>query len=186
MVPILSLWLPIVVAAVVVFLASSLIHMVLPIHKSDYKKLPRESETLDHLRPQGLAPGLYHFPYCASSKEMGSPEILEKLRRGPVGILIIRPSGEMKLGSFLGQWFVYLLLVSLFVAYLAGRTLVPGAYYLAVFRVVGAAAFLAYGLGQIVNSIWMGHPWSSTVKHVVDGLVYALLTAGVFGWLWPR
>lgn len=186
MVPIAALWLPIVVAAVVVFLASSLIHMVLPIHKSDYRKLPREAETLDQLRPQNLAPGVYHFPYCASSKEMGSAEHLEKLRQGPVGILTIRPSGPVKLGGFLGQWFVFLLLVGLFAAYLAGRTLAPGTHYLAVFRVVGATSFMAYGLGNIVNSIWMGQPWSSTCKHVLDGLIYALLTAGVFGWLWPH
>jgi len=25
-----------------------------------------------------------------------------------------------------------------------------------------------------------------TIKEVVDGLIYGLLTAGTFGWLWPR
>jgi len=71
-------------------------------------------------------------------------------------------------------------------SYCPGHTVASGAAYLAVFRVVGAAGFLAYGLSQVVNSIWMGMSWANTVRAVADGLVYALVTAGCFGWLWPR
>jgi hypothetical protein len=28
--------------------------------------------------------------------------------------------------------------------------------------------------------------WIRTLKSMFDGLIYALLTASVFGWLWPR
>jgi len=45
---------------------------------------------------------------------------------------------------------------------------------------------MSYGLGPIVNAIWKGQPWSVTLKEIFDGLVYGLLTAGTFGWLWPR
>lgn len=75
--------------------------------------------------------------------------------------------------------------VSFFAAYLASRTLDPGADYLAVFRVVGTTAFLAYSMAHMSDSIWKGQKWSTTIKHMIDGLVYALLTAGCFGWLWP-
>jgi len=180
------LWMPIVAAAVIVFAASSIVHMVLGYHKADYKQLPNESARLDALRGDDLTPGYYHFPYCASHKEMGSPEMLAKMQRGPVGMLTVMPNGQMSMGKYLGLWFVYLLVVSFFVAYIAAHTVAAGAHYLVVFRVVGATAFLAYGLGRVVDSVWMGVPWSNTVRNLVDGLIYALLTAGTFGWLWPH
>jgi hypothetical protein len=83
-------------------------------------------------------------------------------------------------------WFGYCLVVAFFVAYLAWHTLAPGANYLAVFRVVGTAAFLAYGLGHLSDGIWKGQTWSATIKEVFDGVVFGLVTAGTFGWLWPR
>ena len=185
MVILMALWLPILVAAVVVFAASSIMHMVLPYHKSDYKGLPDEEKTLAVLRSAGLQPGQYVFPYC-KHEDMKKPETQEKFKRGPVGIMYVRPNGEVRLGIFLGQWFVFCLVVGVFVAYLTGHTVDPGAHYLKVFRVAGTAAFLAYGLGNLSNGIWKGQPWGVTIKEAVDGLVYGLLTAGVFGWLWPR
>jgi len=186
MVTLSMLWMPIVAAAILVFAVSSVIHMVLGYHKADYKRLPKEDQRLDALRGDDLAPGYYHFPYCENPKEMGSPEMQAKLHRGPVGMLTVVPNGPMSLGKYLGQWFVFLLVVSFFVAYIAAHTVAAGAGYLAVFRVVGATAFLAYGLGRIVDSVWMGVPWSNTVRNLIDGLIYALMTAGTFGWLWPR
>jgi hypothetical protein len=185
MVPLPDLWLPIVVAAVLVFVVSAILHMVLTYHRRDYKQLPHEAETLEALRRESLAPGLYHFPYAASSKEMKSPAMQEKFRQGPVGFLAVIPSGPPAMGKYLGLWFAYCLLVSFFVAYLAGRTLAPGTEYLEVFRVAGTAAFMAYGLGPLVDSIWKAMPWSNTLRGVADGLVYSLVTAGAFGWLWP-
>jgi len=180
-----SLWLPILLAAVVVFAASSIMHMLLPYHKGDYKKLPEEEKALAVLRSGGLAPGQYIFPY-STEKERNSPEAKEKFKQGPVGMMFVRASGEIQMGKFLGMWFGFLLIVGIFVAYLTGHTVEPGANYLQVFRVAGTAAFLAYGLGNLSNGIWKGQPWSVTIKEVLDGLVYGLLTAGVFGWLWPR
>jgi len=181
-----ALWMPIVLAAVAVFLVSSILHMVLKYHRADYKKVPNEAEVLAGLSKAQLPPGYYHFPYCDSMKEMGTPEGIEKFRRGPVGTLTLLPNAPMAMGKTLGLWFVYCLVVSFFVAYLASRTLDPGISYLAVFRVVGATAFMAYGVGQLVSSIWMGVPWSNTLRAVFDGLLYALVTGGCFGWLWPR
>jgi hypothetical protein len=67
----------------------------------------------------------------------------------------------------------------------AGRTVPAGTEYLHVFRVTGTVAFAGYGLALVQDSIWYGRRWGSTVKSLVDSLIYALLTAGSFGWLWP-
>ena len=185
MVPLVSLWLPIVLGAVIVFIASSIIHMVLPYHRSNYRQLPEEDKVRALLRGLSLTPGLYMFPYC-KHEDMKKPETMEKFKEGPVGMLTVMPTGPVNMGKFLGQWFVYLLLVSFFTAYIAAHTVVPGAQYLAVFRVVGTIAFMTYGLSQIQNGIWGGIPWRVVTKNVFDGLIYGLLTAGTFGWLWPR
>ena len=178
-----ALCLPIVLSAVIVFVASSIIHMVLPYHKSDYSKLPNEDAAAAALR--GTPPGMYIIPFC-THQEMKSPEIIEKFKTGPVGTVLMRQPGQIQMGKFLGLWFVFCLIVSVFAAYLSGRTLAPGTHYLQVFRVAGATSFMAYGVGNIANGIWKGEPWSVVIKEVVDGLIYACLTAGTFGWLWPR
>jgi hypothetical protein len=186
MVPLHALWLPILLSAVIVFVASSILHMLLPIHKSDYRKLPDEDKVLDVLRSAGVSPGReYRFPFC-SMKEMKEPAAQEKFKRGPVGVLTITPSGAPSMGKALGQWFLYCIVVSIFAAYLTGRTLVQGTEYLEVFRVAGCSAFLAYSVALAQNAIWRGQTWGVTFKHVLDGLIYGLLTAGTFGWLWPR
>jgi len=185
MVPLAALWLPILLSAVIVFVASSIMHMVLPYHHSDYQQLPDEDKVLATLRATPLKRGLYVFPFC-THKDMKSPAIAEKYKQGPVGFLTIVPSGPPAMPKFLIQWFVYCLLIGFFVAYLTAHTVAPGTPYLAVFRIAGTAAFLAYGLGHLSNGIWKGQMWWLTIQEVIDGLVYGLLTAGTFGWLWPR
>jgi len=180
-----ALWLPILLSAVIVFIASSIMHMVLPYHKSDYRQLPDEDKLLPSLRAAGLQRGLYIFPHC-THKEMNSPATQEKYKQGPVGMLTIFTSGPPAMPKFLAMWFVYCLIISIFVANLTAYTVVSVAPYRQVFRVAGIAAFLAYGLANLSNGIWKGQPWGNVIKEVVDGLVYALLTAGTFGWLWPR
>ncbi len=185
MVPLAALWLPIVVSAVIVFVASSIMHMVLPYHRNDYRQLPDEEKVLTTLRASSPTRGLYVFPYC-THKDMKSPALIEKQKQGPVGFMTIVPSGPPAMPKFLIQWFAFCLVIGFFVAYLAAHTVAPGANYLVVYRVVGCAAFLGYGLGNLSNGIWKGQPWSMTFKEVIDGLVFSLLTAGTFGWLWPH
>ena len=180
-----ALWLPIVLSAVIIFVASSIMHTVLTYHRSDYHQLPDEGKVLAGLRSASLKPNLYVFPYILP-KDMKSPAAIEKYKEGPVGFMQIMPNGPPVMPKFLGQWFGYCLVVSFFVAYLTGRTVASGTPYLAVFRVAGTAAFLSYGVGNLPNAIWRGYGWSAVIKEVIDGLIYALLTAGTFGWLWPR
>ena len=182
-----ALWLPIVLSAVLVFVVSSIIHMVLKYHNRDYTRLPNEDAVRAALRAGNPEPRQYVIPYCAEMKEMESPEMRQKYVEGPVGVLNLRRPGPPTMGPMLLQWFLFALGVSFFVGYVAAITIeAPGATYLEVFRVVGTTAFLAYAAGQIPAAIWMGKPWSVAWKEVFDGLVYGLVTAGTFGWLWPR
>jgi hypothetical protein len=181
-----ALWLPILLSAVLVFIVSAIIHMVLKYHNSDARQLPNEDAVRAAIRAGNPAAGMYVLPYCSDMKDMEKPEIKQKFVEGPVGIVYLRPPGSISMGPALGQWFVFCLFVSFFVAYVAAHVLAPGTPYLSVFRVVGAVAFLAYAAGDIPSAIWMGRPWGVVAKDVFDGLVYGLVTAGTFGWLWPR
>ena len=186
MVALAELWMPIVASAIAVFVVSSLVHMVIKWHAADCKGFPNEDAVRDALRKGGLAPGSYFFPHCKGMKEMGSPEMVKKFVEGPVGYVVIRPSGNPGMGKYLGAWFLYCVLVAFFLAYLAAHTVAKGTEYLAVFRVVGTAAFLVHGISPLLDAIWKGQRLSATFKYMFDGLLYALVTAGVFGWLWPR
>ena len=181
-----ALWLPVLLSAVLVFVLSAIIHMVLKYHNSDYKRLPNEDAVRAAIRSGNPEPRQYIFPYAAEMKELESPEMKQKYAEGPVGVMYLRRPGPMTMGPALIQWFLYTLLVSLFIAYVAAHAIPAGAEYLHVFRVVGAIGFLTYGVGQIPASIWMGKPWAVAAKEVFDGLLYGLVTAGTFGWLWPR
>ncbi len=185
MVTIGALWLPILLSAVAVWVASAIIWMVMPYHKSDFSKLPDEDAALRALTPQGLVPGQYSFPYSASAEDLKDPETVRKFEEGPVGFLTVVPSGTPTMGSKITLSFVFYLVISTIVAYLVSRTLDPAADYLAVFRVTGTVAWLAYGTATVPDAIWFGRPWSGIVKGLADALVFALLTAGFFGWLWP-
>ncbi len=185
MVGLTALWIPILLSAVIVFVASSIIHMVLPYHRSDYSKLPEEDKVLAALRAAGVTRGVYMVPHC-THKDMKSPETLEKQKLGPIGSLTVFPAGPINMGKHLTLWFLFCLLIGVFTAYLTGRTVAAGTPYLAVFRVAGTVSFMAYGVGQFSNGIWAGQPWRTVTKHVFDGLIFGLLTAGTFGWLWPK
>ncbi len=121
-----ALWLSILLSSVIVSVVSSIIHMVLPWHKSDYPKVPNEDKVMDALRPLAIPPGDYMIPRPLSTQEMRSPEFLEKMKKGPIMVLTVMPNGPTPMGR------------------------------------------------------------STTIKATMDGLIYALLTAGTFGWLWPR
>ena len=185
MVPVTSLWLPILVSAVLVFVASSVIHMVLKYHRNDFGKVPAEDEVRTALRSAGIAPGDYMMPHASSPEAMRDREFVAKMAEGPVAIMTVMQPGPPAMGKNLAQWFVFCVVVAIIAAYVAGRAVGPGAEYLAVFRFVGVTAFVGHSLALWQYSIWFKRAWSSTFKSTLDGLIYALLTAGTFGWLWP-
>jgi len=180
-----SLVIAILLSTVIVFLASAVIWMVMPHHKKEWKGLSNEEAVRAALNAQKPAPGAYTIPFATGPQAMKDPAVVKKFEEGPVGILTLRQPGRMGMGPMLVQTFIFYLAISLVVAYLASRTLPAGASYLSVFRVVGTATWMAHGFAAVHDGIWFGKPWSSVVSHLFDSLVYALLTAGVFGWRWP-
>lgn len=185
MVPIMSLWFPILLSAVFSFIISSLIHMLLPYHRSDFAKLPSEDEAMEALGKLAIPPGDYMMPYAGSMEVMRSSEFMEKMKKGPVVSMTVLKPGKQGMGSSLALWFVFNVIVSIFAAYITGRALGPGVRFLAVFRFAGAVAFAGYSLALLHNSIWYKMKWSTTFKLMFDGLIYALATAATLGWLWP-
>ncbi len=186
MVSVTSLWLPILVSAVVVFLASSVIHMLLTYHRNDFRKLPKEDEVMEALRPFNIPPGDYAIPCAGSMEGMKSQAFIDKMTAGPVAFATFTPAGPPSIGKSLLLWFLYSILISIIAGYVAGSALQRGAPYLSVFRFAGCVAFTGYSIGLLQNSIWYKRNWGATLRTMFDGLVYALLTAGVFGWLWPH
>jgi hypothetical protein len=186
MVSVPSLWLPIIVSAVVVFVVSFILHMVLKYHNTDFAGVPNEDAVMEALRKFSIPPGEYVIPHCASQAAMKDPAFIEKTNKGPVAMLTVMPNGPFKMGPSLVMWFVYSLAVGVFCAYIAGRALPAGSHYLSVFRFAGCTAFIAYSVALWQNSIWFKRKWSTTIKNTFDGLVYGLFTGGVFGAMWPK
>ncbi|MDE2753893.1 MAG: hypothetical protein OXI83_15065 [Gemmatimonadota bacterium] len=184
MVPALSLWLPILVAAVFVFVASSAIHMFLNWHKNDFSGVPDEDGVMDALRGFDIPPGNYSLPHAADMAAMRSEAFQEKVKRGPAAMITVLPR-QNNMNKALGQWFVYCLVVGLFAAYVTGLALGPGAEYMAVFKISSTAAFMGYALAHAQDAIWQSQGWAATARSMADGLIYGLLTGGAFGWLWP-
>jgi hypothetical protein len=179
-----TLWLPIIVSAVLVFIASSIIHMAPLWHRNELPAPPDADRLQDAMRPFGLRPGEYMLPRAKSMKDCNSPEFVEKLKRGPVLVMTVSPNGPMSMSRPLVQWFIFTLAVSALAAYVTGNALPGDAPYLDVFRIAGTTAFAAYAVGIWQQSIWYNRPWSTTLKLTLDGLIYGLLTGGAFGWLW--
>ena len=179
------LWLPIVLSAVRVMIGSTIIWMVLKYENADWKAVPNEDALLDALRKLNLpAPGQYVFPHMMGSADPQTA--MKKAEEGPTGILLLRRPMKWSMTRPLTQAFIFYLVVSFFAAYIGSHALARGADYLRVFQIVGAASFMGYGLGVFIDAIWWGRTWGNACKTALSGLIYAGLTAGTFGWLWPR
>lgn len=182
-----ALWLPTLLSSVFVFLASSILHMVLPWwHHPDYLKMPNEEKVRDALRPFATPPGDYMVPHCANTAEMRSPQFLDKLKQGPVMVVTVLPNGITNMGRALGLWFLYLVVVSALSGYAAYHAFPAGTRYTSIFRLTGVTSFLGYAAALWQMSIWYRRSIGASIRLTVDGLIYAALTAGTFGCFWPK
>lgn len=180
-----SLWIPVVVSTVAVFVASSIVHMALRYHRADIKALPDEEAVRDALAKQKTVPGVYYLPYCLDSKQMNEPAMKEKFAKGPVAMITLVPSGTPSMGRHLLEWLGLVFVVSFTAAYVARHTLAPGAPGMLVMRVTGAIAFGCYGVSHISDSIWKAQPWGNTARALLDAVIYAIVTGATFRLLWP-
>jgi hypothetical protein len=181
-----QLWLPIVASAIGVFVASSVIHMVLKYHNSDYRKAPNEDEVRGTLKALSGSPGMYFVPHMADMSEMKKPETMQKFIDGPIAMITIRPAGKPAMGAPLAQWFVLTVVVSIVAAYLASKMVPANASFLAICRPVATVTFMSYAIGSIASGIWYGRTWPAVIKELVDAAIYAVVAACIFAWLWPK
>ena len=178
------LWLPILISAVVVFIASAVGWMLVGHHNADIKKLPNEAAFLDFVRSQNIPPGTYMWPGCGGSEEMKSPEFLARFAAGPWGSINVA-GRQPSFARNLVLTFLFYLVVGVFVGYITTLARPYGAPFLAVFRVAGAVAVLAYCAGSIPNALFFSKPGRFMLTDFIDGVAFGLLTGLVFAWLWP-
>ena len=181
-----QLWLPIVVSGIVVFFMSALVWTVMPHHKKDWQGLPNEDAVLGAMRTNPPAPGQYAMPFVFDPKMRDDPAMKDRIAKGPNGYLTVIPGGTPAMGPMMAKSLVYNIVVSLLIGYVAWHSLRAGAEYLMVFRIVGTVAMMAYVLAVVPESIWFGRPWRNFTMQMLDGIAYGLVTAGIFGWLWPN
>jgi hypothetical protein len=185
MVTLAQLWLPILLSAVFVFVASAFVHMVFKWHQPDYLKLPNEDDVRAAIRKGAPAPGQYSMPHCVGPQDAQKPETRQKFADGPVAMMWVLPNGMPSMGRMLGQWFTLNLVVALLIAYVAANTLATGAAAGHVLRVTASIGFLAYAVGSVSDGIWFGRPWRVVAKDLLDALAYAFAGGAAFAWLWP-
>jgi hypothetical protein len=159
--------------------------MLFTYHNSDYKAFSNEDDVRAVINKGSATAGQYVLPYSSGMKALQEPAMVQKMKEGPVGFVLLRAPGPPTMGPALGQWFVLTLVISYLVAYVTGLVAAPGTAHLAVFRIAGTIAFLAYAVSQVQEAIWRAVPWSSAAKTIMDGVVYALVTGAIFAWTWP-
>ena len=180
-----ALWLPILLSAVVVFVISSLVHMVFKYHASDYGTVANEEAIRAAVNTNPPAPGRYVIPHCKDMKDMSSPEMLKKYQEGPVMHFTILPKGMPNMGKYLGLWFVWSLVIAAVAGWLTAKVYGVGVPPLGAAKFFAVVTFIAHGFGTITESIWVGRPWSSSAKYVLDAALYAVGSGAVVYWLWP-
>lgn len=180
-----QLWLPILATAVFIFIASSLIHMVFKWHNSDYQKLGNEDEVRAAIRAGSPAPGQYVLPHCVDMKDMADPAMIKKFTDGPVAFITVRPSAAPAIGGALVNWFIFTLVIAIVAATVAVDAFGIKGDSRSVAQLIGVVSFLAYAAGSFQMAIWMGKPWGSVGKDVLDAVIYAVVSGVTFLWLWP-
>jgi len=182
----LSLWLPILLSAVVVFVISSLIHMVFKWHNPEYRGFSNEDAVRDAIRTGNPSPGQYVLPYCKEMKELGTEAMKQKYQEGPVGFVTLTQSGSPNMGKSFVAWFLMSIIVGAIGAFIATQLFgLDPARARAAAKLVGAVTFLSYGMGTIAESVWMGRTWTASAKFLLDAALYGIGSGLVFFWLWP-
>ena len=182
-VSVVSLWLPILLSAVGVFIVSSLIWTVVKWHNADWKKLPDEEGARAALK--GIPAGQYAVPHVSHGQGARDPEWIQKAKDGPTLMIVAWEGDPTRMGRQLGQWFAYCLVISALLGFVTSVILHSGESFGMVFHTVAILGAMTYSGAHAINSIWFRHTWGRTFKDIVDGVIYALVTAAIFGWLWP-
>jgi hypothetical protein len=163
-------------AGVVLFFWGAFSHMVLPLGKMGVRQLSQEEPMLEAVRGSVHEPGFYFFPGKDMSRPASESEEsawLEKVKRGPVGVLVVQPSGgeaisPRQLGTQLATDLVSAILAALLL------TRVLAGYWGRVLfvTVLGLFSFLVI---SVPYWNWYGFPTEFTVAEGIDQVVGWLL-----------
>ena len=175
-----DLWLPIILSALALFVASFLSWVIVPLHRKDWIKFEKEDDFLKATRELAIPRGSYMFPGYESSEEMQSEEYKAKWEAGPVGVMTVFPTVSM--GKNLGLTFLYFLVAVFCLGYLATLALKPGAAFMTVFRFVTTAALMTFLTAIVQHAIWFHN---RIVGHVIESVAYAVITGAIFAAMWP-
>ncbi len=191
------LWLPIVASAGAVWIASCLAWMVVGHHKGDWKEIPNEGEFIAAVQRMGIPAGSYGFPEfrkCEGLTKEQKKAKWEDMQKGPMGLL--RVWGPISMGKNMVLTLLVYLVASALVGYIGWNALghadsVAGSLagrpaFAKVMQVLGTAGVLAYSFASLPNDIWFQKSRREVVTHLVDGVVFGLITGAVFAWLWPK
>lgn len=178
---VLHLWLPILLSGIAVFFLSFLSWMIVQLHKHDWTRLPNEAEFLAAQLIRDLPPGNYMFPMPIQPGKMDD-EFQRTFAAGPWGSLQLYHT-KPNMGANLGQTFVFFLVLSFCLGYLATLALPAGAAWFPVFRFVTTAAIIAYAAAIIPHAVWFR---IRIVGHLLESLAFAAATGAIFASLWPK
>ncbi len=178
------LWLPIVLSAAAVWVASAVVWMAMPHHKKDWTALPDEAAFYRAFEALKLPPGNYGFPDCKDKAKRNDPEVKRRWEAGEMGLVSVW--GKMSMGRNMIVTFLIYVVVSFLVAYLGAAVVKPGTDFASAFKVLGTAGVLAYAFGAAPHSVWMGAYPRAILMCIIDGIVYGLITGAIFAAMWPK
>lgn len=176
-----SLWMPIVGSGFATHFASTLAWTVLPHHKPEIKSLgDKEEQFTDWIACKEIEPGQYVFPYCEDMKQTETE--LFKQKQG-------KCSGELRVWArpvnmlaAMVKTLGFFLFAAFMIGYVCAYTLTPYTDKGDVFRIVLVLGIMTHCFAIFPRVFWFPRSYATSL---VDGVVYALLTAGIFYALWP-
>lgn len=186
-----QLWLPILVSGVVVWIASAIFWMAIGHHNKDRDTLPAgaDRELMATISRLNIAPGSYSFPDFSQVDKSLPPKERRAAQKAlynthPQGLLRVwRP---INMGRNMALTFLFYLVSSTVIAYLAWAALPHGATFAKVFQVVGTAGVLAFTFASFPGDLWFQEKRRAMVMCLIDGVVLGLIAGAIFAWLWPR
>ena len=183
MAELISLWIPIVAAALATHIASTIAWTVAPHHKPDVTPLPDDQLIGELIKKNNLGPGAYMFPGI-DYNDWNNPEVKARFDAGPFGMVMIWNKPNM--GINIGLTLLFFFVASFFLGYVASVALEPGAPFMKVFQLVGTVGVMTYCFASVPNDIWFRRPTRWFLTNKLDGIIYGLIAGLVFASLWPQ
>ena len=167
-----------VVGGVILFVWSFLAWVVLPLHESTIKAIPNEDAVMGMLQQSMTEKSVYIFPRNPGIKadQAAMDAWGQKMKRGPVGMLIYDPVGmEPMMPSQMVVGFILDILSALIAAWFLARSTAMASSYVARVAYCGMLGIFVSVFSHLMNWNWMGFPTDFTTGLVVDSIISWIL-----------